>query len=958
MTNAAYGFMSWLRRGIATGLTTPDAASLGQPRVSLPLQVSVSGGTGGTVAVNGLYLYGPGEITRLDSSTIAKEWPLPGTLDAESNYCPTIELVPADLPWTYTPAAPETTHDRLRPWLCLLALEDSEGTVVQQSDGSQIVTVGADTPLPKLSQAWAWAHVQVAGTKSLDPSKAADIATLRDALANHPGQLVARLICPRRLSPSTHYTMCLVPVFARGAQAGLGAPPANTVDGLAPSWSDQDAPARAGELQLPVYHAWEFSTSDFGDFEYLVRQLKPTDALPSTVGVRPMDVGHPGSMLPSASPATGDNLSLEGALKAPGSGTAWKSSDRKTWTTALVNLIAAASPAQSALPLYGRWHAARNALDPNVDLSKPLPWFDDLNTDPRLRVAASLGVAVVQSEQQQLMASAWEQGAGIVEINAELRHAQLGREVTTRLYRRHILPMSPATALQISGPVQSRTAYATVDCETNQFVTRSISAWLAASPAPRGFFDPQFRRVSRAWGGALATLGPPAATDANPRESVLDRLMNRTLVAAPAPPAPSGVVTMAAAGFDPARLSPMLTSNGPSTAAPANYYPIGGRDVVPPSPPAASDNLGTQWAPFGKAIRDLVAALAAPPRPAVVTCPLAPGTLSAVVTKAIDPAATHPTAYTGRLTTAPVGSWRGTDPLGPVYFAPTYPQPTFDPLIKLSKDWIIPGLDQVPPNTICLLETNERFIEAYMAGLNFELGRELVWNGIPTDQRGSYFRQFWDHSTALTASLQPVADDARYDIDVLTNWKQHPLGQNPNPNGLPAGALFLLLRGDLLHRYPNALFYATKATMNGAKRAFPDPDASPAPQEKYPLFSASIPRDISFFAFDLPYDEAYGETSDPTKPGWYFVLQEHAVEPRFGFEAAESTDYGKAITDWTHVNWGSFASDEAALEKIAYIDLDASLPGITGSSDIAYAMLRDPVRVAIHASQLLPVGGP
>src|SRR5207253_9857938 len=154
----------------------------------------------------------------------------------------------------------------------------------------------------------------------------------------------------------------------------------------------------------------------------------------------------------------------------------------------------------------------------------------------------------------------------------------------------------------------------------------------------------------------------------------------------------------------------------------------------------------------------------------------------------------------------------------------------------------------------------------------------------------------------------------------------------------------------------NALFYATKAVSSGGNRAFPDPDVSPAPVEKYPLFSASIPPDVSFFAFDLPYKEAYGDANDATKPGWYFVLQEHAVEPRFGFEAARSTDYGKAITDWDHVNWGNFASDEAALEKIAYIDCDVSLSGVTGSSDVAYAMLREPVRVAIHASNLLPAG--
>ena len=31
-----------------------------------------------------------------------------------------------------------------------------------------------------------------------------------------------------------------------------------------------------------------------------------------------------------------------------------------------------------------------------------------------------------------------------------------------------------------------------------------------------------------------------------------------------------------------------------------------------------------------------------------------------------------------------------------------------------------------------------------MVGLNHEMSRELLWNEFPTDQRGSYFRQFWN----------------------------------------------------------------------------------------------------------------------------------------------------------------------------------------------------------------------
>ena len=121
---ASYSFLSWLRRGLATGLTAPDGAVLGQSHVPLPIQVSVTGAPSGAglIAVGGIVLHGPGEVTGLDSRAVARVWPQPNTSDAEPNYFPLIEFVPADLPWQYTPAAPETTFGRLRPWFCLSLL--------------------------------------------------------------------------------------------------------------------------------------------------------------------------------------------------------------------------------------------------------------------------------------------------------------------------------------------------------------------------------------------------------------------------------------------------------------------------------------------------------------------------------------------------------------------------------------------------------------------------------------------------------------------------------------------------------------------------------------------------------------------------------------------------------------------------------------------------------------------
>ena len=56
-----------------------------------------------------------------------------------------------------------------------------------------------------------------------------------------------------------------------------------------------------------------------------------------------------------------------------------------------------------------------------------------------------------------------------------------------------------------------------------------------------------------------------------------------------------------------------------------------------------------------------------------------------------------------------------------------------------------------------------------MVGLNHEFARKLLWREYPTDQRGSYFRQFWDvRSVINTAGLSEDAlKEKLYDIPEL-----------------------------------------------------------------------------------------------------------------------------------------------------------------------------------------------
>ena len=189
-------------------------------------------------------------------------------MDAESNLFPALELHQADFPWRYTPAR-ANARERLRPWLVLVVLADDEieGRRPPGKDGSLPAIQASPATLPDLAQSWAWAHVQVSGL-----AEGANAETAAAVAEREPERVTARLLCPRRLLPRTAYTAFVVPAFERGRRAGLNEEMDETLDALVPAWT-----AGGGPVWLPVYYEWRFQTGVAGDFEYLVRQLVPTE---------------------------------------------------------------------------------------------------------------------------------------------------------------------------------------------------------------------------------------------------------------------------------------------------------------------------------------------------------------------------------------------------------------------------------------------------------------------------------------------------------------------------------------------------------------------------------------------------------------------------------------------------------------------------------------------------------
>ena len=125
----------------------------------------------------------------------------------------------------------------------------------------------------------------------------------------------------------------------------------------------------------------------------------------------------------------------------------------------------------------------------------------------------------------------------------------------------------------------------------------------------------------------------------------------------------------------------------------------------------------------------------------IVLTQMAPQTSLVALASAVLVTAGGASAAAGTSGNSPVG-------VDAVQTNPVFPQPMYEPLRDLSQDLLLPGLDSVLPDTVLGLKTNVRFVESYMVGLNVEMGHELLWRGFPTDQRGTYFSQFWDRSVA------------------------------------------------------------------------------------------------------------------------------------------------------------------------------------------------------------------
>jgi hypothetical protein len=1094
---AAYSFLPWARQGLGVYIREDDGDRTVKIRGSIDvrLQVSgerISGGTATEKIPRAVQLYGPGDIIGVDSKAIVRTEPRHWITSFETNYLPFVEFYDEDFPWRYTPAKPTSDGHRLRPWLALVVLDESEFTEAANLLGRPLPFVdvpSAASKFPPADQLWAWAHVHVNGGLGVDPNDTAALAARLDATVRVNRDLAySRLLSPRILAPNTGYHAFLIPSFETGRLAGLGRSPDAALFATQSAWEEYEG--RDEGTLFPYYHRWYFRTGTVGDFEYLVRLLQPRTVNPR-VGRRDMDVLRPDANLPGI-PELGGALRLGGALQAPLATlspddlTEYNRFERwgepyphpfQTALAALVNLAAdyrdqsaADANAGSGLgpdvetdedplivpPIYGRWHSRTQRLLPADADPERNHWVPELNLDPRHRVAAGFGTQVVQQNQESYMEAAWQQVGKVLEGNHRIRLGQMAKLTTMVWHGRELAVLqqrAPERFLALAAPVQPRLL---ADGLTIQHrIQRSAlpgtltSKTVRQAVRPRGRvdrlvgFDADRGRsnlLDRANRGEVSAAPPKVVAPVLPTEEKLaDQLLPRDLpralvrwlfrypwlrflplvvallivlllVLASVPVVvviAVAVVLVAAAIWLAGRAAGIIARARAADALRPDARTPGRVDQLPASPDFRIGVPGTQPPPtigatdsaealrFKDSLRNLYTVDGAERGIEIpVRLPLP---LPAVAQATIDnlhPDRTVTPRVLGSIAVPPRIADQLVEDFGEVMVYPEIDVPMYEPLKDLSSDLFLPNVQLVDNNSITLLETNQKFIEAYLVGLNHEFARELLWREYPTDQRGSYFRQFWDVRGFLaeaTADPQTLRERLR-DIPELHRWSvDSGLGSHDHreAQGDKEEELVLVIRGELLKKYPTAVVYAHRAawerTADGAiDKTRPRKLAPLTPAEaanpprtlvKTPLYEAKVEPDIYFFGFDLTAETARGGKviDGEEDPGWFFVLKERPGEPRFGLDLPQSAPQ-EALHTWNDLAWTDVVTSYAAGGFLRIGERTPVLtdpgPGSdakeqydedsrfhwradTHAAELAYILFQVPVLMGVHAAEML-----
>lgn len=809
-------FKGWTREQIA-GLAT--GVEDGRARVETTVELTGTAPSGASTGSQSrpvrFLLSGAGDVVGLAPGAVTKRYPSPGALDHESDRCPYVELADPALPWRYTPAPkPAAGTGSLHPWLVLVVGTEDELTLAGDR-----VTLGVvaqqDHLVHGAGDAYPWAHVQV------------------DA----EGRRVSRVLSGRLLDAGVDYLAVLVPAFGADGQR---------------LWT------AAVPVTVPLFDHWRFRTATpAGSFEDLAARLSP-GAAPADTGRAPLDYPRV--------PGAGD-LEVRGALAPLGVG------DDPVPPEVTADLDSLRTPARDAkgrpivgLPRYGEaWR---------VEAPEETTWGLGLNTDPRDRGVAGLGLELGIRLQEELSAEASASLGALAEARQRIRDLVTGLRASRGLWQRR-LPADPVDALWLLGPGLDRVV-----------TPQGTVAQLATGPdraLPAGIFSTAARRMLRVRTARTGALAEP------PRPHGLLASANRCL---PLPERRDDGVPLGALGVDAHDLLERLRAGAESGEVDLRAVAEGAAELADRAVDqlrdfakeiahrlAESAEQGGP-APWAEALALLVAAaavdpqhehelgrlavamrtfLARYPEPAGETDlhdlvvavdepepeepPCRPVDLDALAAGVL--AAFDPTREDGAARVRVLATIDGLDPaqpLAPPEVCVGLDRPVWADVEDAFPEWLLPGVAALPEDSVIAVETNPRFVDALLTGLNTQLLSELRWRNIPVATGCTPLRVFWDRAdTADGARVDDVRGVAAWADDTVLGDPQH------RPAGAGGRDLVVLVRGHLFLRYPATVVYLTPARITGGAPDFGvDPDAA---LRILPSFQGRIGRDVSFFGF-------------------------------------------------------------------------------------------------------------
>lgn len=683
-------------------------------------------------------------------------------------------------------------------------------------------------------------------------------------------------------------------------------------------------------------------------------------------------------------------------------------------------------------PIYGKWHRGRSKVDsqlfPNPIADR---WMNKLNNDPRNRTAVGFGTSVIQNQQERLMYSAWKQIGDIDTANNFLNSAQLACESSVRFFQKNIATLSTDKLVSLTSPMHYRVLIddesTNKKTTIGNYIKKSIIPESVLDQSFRkierlgGPIRKRQKSGSGLFGGLIDRINKGEISGADELEkpdgtktlddaintvrpfgitskicNILDPISKILLLILVASTFVYGYL-ITTFSIDPTVISIFgvvlviifiifliirritLRCRFADVFSEENLTPEVIESVPPKSDfvltvPGSSITpftLGTADNTYAQLFREFAIVAQAfllytPEQTNDEPKPVDLHHIKETLLESLDPRKTIPNRVYQRLDMK--NMMIPTEKIDQIMDAPEFPQPMYEPLRDLSQEYLVPGLKYVPKNTLGLLLTNPRFVESYLVGLNHEMSRELLWHEYPTDQRGTYFQQFWD----VSGVMMPESVEMRLRAEIESELDSLPNGVEKNARIDSESEIrwneILKDIKPIHHWRSSGLGYnKTNSTEQNATGLETEEDT------KTPIFEGTLKPDVTFLGFEISTDDAKGSIIPADeKPGWFFVIEERVSEARFGMDTLLGDDPDDTITDWNDLSWDFIRSKGFVVRPdpdtgvgTGIVDLEAAaadtvtpnLHSIRWASDaasMAWITMQKPFRVAVHSDDMIP----